>query len=416
MMSSNISIKIKNIEKFYYIGSTKFQILLNLLGFKNEYKKFFALKNINIEILRGEIVGIIGENGSGKSTLLKIISGIIPPSNGTCEVFGNVVSIIELGVGFNPEFSGIDNIFILARYYNFSDQNINAKLDEIIQFADIGDNIFQPIKNYSSGMSVRLAFAICINLDPNILIIDEALAVGDIGFQSKCYAKLKKLNSEGVTIVFVSHDIGSIRAMSDKVLWLHRSTQIDYGPTRNVCDNYLSTVYGFDLQTLENNNEAKYDLGFDYGTKNVMISNYKLVNQFGEPLSNICIGEDIIINFNIVAEEEIQNIVFGYAICDLKGTYVVGSLSSNYSKYELYQLEKNSSYEIEIRLNNNLAYGSYTIMLCVEKVINLNKQHEHLHVLKNILPFHSIYNDNPYDIIHSLVRVDTDFLVRKNDF
>ena len=416
MMSSNFSIKIKNIEKFYFVGSTKFQILLKLLGFKKENKKFFALKNINIEILRGEIVGIIGENGSGKSTLLKIISGIIPPSIGTCEVYGNVVSIIELGVGFNPEFSGIDNIFILARYYNFSDQNIKTKLDEIIQFADIGDNIFQPIKNYSSGMSVRLAFAICINLDPNILILDEALAVGDIGFQSKCYAKLKKLNSEGVTIVFVSHDIGSIRAMSDKVLWLHRSTQIDYGPTRHVCDNYLSSVYGFDLQTLENNNQNKYDLGFDYGTKNVMISNYKLVNQIGEPLRNICIGEDIIIKFNIVAEEEIQNIVFGYAICDLKGTYVVGSLSSNYSKYELYQLEKNSSYEIEIRLNNNLAYGSYTTMLCVEKVINLNKQHEHLHVLKNILPFHSIYNDNPYDIIHSLVRVDTDFSVRKNDF
>lgn len=238
----DISINIKNVNKVYKLYDKPIDRLKESLSVskKSYHRDFHALKDISFEVRKGETVGIIGKNGSGKSTLLKIITGVLSPSSGQVTVNGRVSALLELGAGFNLEFTGIQNIYLNGTMMGYSSAEVEKKIPAIIEFADIGDFINQPVKTYSSGMFARLAFAVAINVEPDILIVDEALSVGDIFFQNKCFKKFDELKEKNTTIIFVSHDIGSIRQMCSRVLWLDSSEQLLYDDREIVCAQYLN--------------------------------------------------------------------------------------------------------------------------------------------------------------------------------
>lgn len=239
-MGENI-IEIKNLSKIYKLYDKPADRVKEALHLTNKVcsKEFRALDNISFEVEKGETVGIIGTNGAGKSTLLKIITGVLEPSGGEIEIKGKISALLELGAGFNQEYTGIQNIYLNGRMMGYSKKEMEAKVKDIVDFADIGDFINQPVKLYSSGMFARLAFAVAINVEPDILIVDEALSVGDLFFQNKCFRKFEELEQKGVTILFVSHDIASVRQMCSRVLWIEKGQQKIFDSSDKVCDLYM---------------------------------------------------------------------------------------------------------------------------------------------------------------------------------
>lgn len=234
-------IQTKDIVKKYSLYSRPQDRFLEAIGIGrgNLHTDFKALDGISFDVDKGETVGIIGTNGSGKSTLLKIITGVLTPTSGTVLVNGKVSALLELGAGFNQEYTGIENIYLNGRMMGYTKKEMADRIRSIVDFADIGEFIDQPIKTYSSGMFARLAFAVAINVDPDILIVDEALSVGDLFFQNKCFRKFEELRDRGVTILFVSHDIGSVRQMCSRVLWIEKGEQKIFDRSDLVCDMYM---------------------------------------------------------------------------------------------------------------------------------------------------------------------------------
>ena len=237
-------VEFRNVCKVYPIypspgARLKELACLNRISF---HRDFLALSDIGFEITAGETFCVIGENGSGKSTLLQIVAGILQPTSGTARIDGRVAALLELGSGFNPEFSGRDNVYLNAAILGFSRRDMDRKFRQIEEFAEIGDFIDQPVKTYSSGMAIRLAFAVAIHVDPEILIVDEALAVGDIYFRLRCMRKVHELREQGVTILFVSHDVGDVKAIGDRVLWLDAGRMRDLGPPERVVSRYLAAM------------------------------------------------------------------------------------------------------------------------------------------------------------------------------
>lgn len=238
---NEVAIKVDSITKIYKLYDNPTDRLKEALGWnkKVRHKEHYALKDINFEVAKGETVGIIGTNGSGKSTLLKIITGVLNPTAGEVKVYGRISALLELGAGFNPEYTGIENIYLNGTMAGYSKEEITSRLQDIVEFADIGDFINQPVKSYSSGMFARLAFAVAINIEPDILIVDEALSVGDVFFQNKCFRKFDELRSKGTTILFVSHDISSVRQMCSRVLWIQNGHTKMFGDKEEVCACYI---------------------------------------------------------------------------------------------------------------------------------------------------------------------------------
>ena len=234
---------IETIYKLYDRRSDRLREALLPIG-KKRHKDHYALKDVSFDVGTGECVGIIGTNGSGKSTILKIITGVLTPTAGTVEINGRISALLELGAGFNPEYNGIENIYLNGMMIGFSREEIDKKLDAILEFADIGDYVYQPVKTYSSGMFVRLAFALSINIDPEILIVDEALSVGDVFFQAKCYHKFEEFKEQGKTILFVSHDMSSISKYCDRVVLLDKGTKLAEGSSKKVIDIYKQVLVG----------------------------------------------------------------------------------------------------------------------------------------------------------------------------
>lgn len=253
-MDEEFVIKVEHLSKAYKLYEKKSDRLREALSItgKQYHKPFYALNDIAFEVKRGETVGIIGTNGSGKSTLLKILTGVVAPSGGSFEVNGRISALLELGTGFNMEYTGLQNIDLHGTMMGFSKEEMENRREQIIQFADIGDYINQPVKNYSSGMFARLAFAVAISIEPEILIVDEALSVGDVFFQSKCFRKFDELRDNGVSILFVSHDTASVRKMCSRVLWIEKGEQRMFDTSDKVCNAYFNSQ----LQQLSQENEG----------------------------------------------------------------------------------------------------------------------------------------------------------------
>ena len=245
---AEIAISVEHLDKMYKLYDKPMDRLKESLGLtrKKKYREHYALRDVSFEVHRGETVGIIGTNGSGKSTILKIITGVLNPTAGEVRVNGRISALLELGAGFNMEYSGLENVYLNGTMIGFSKEEIDAKLDDILSFADIGDFIHQPVKTYSSGMFVRLAFAVAINIDPEILIVDEALSVGDVFFQAKCYRKFEEFKKEGKTILFVSHDLGSVSKYCDRVVLLNQGVKRAEGSAKEMVDLYKKLLVGQD--------------------------------------------------------------------------------------------------------------------------------------------------------------------------
>lgn len=245
VIDNNLSISVKNLTKVYPLYNSPHDRIKEALHprRKKYHKDFYALKDVTFEIKKGEVIGIVGKNGSGKSTLLKILSRVLTPSSGEFVVNGSVSSLLELGSGFNPELTGIENVFFYGTILGFPEAKLKAKLDEIIDFADIGDFINQPLRTYSSGMRARLAFSVAINVDPDILILDEILSVGDELFRRKCYARMEQFFKDGRTVLYVSHSIQSVNELCTRAIMLDHGEQILEGPTKLVTMCYQKLLF-----------------------------------------------------------------------------------------------------------------------------------------------------------------------------
>ena len=239
-MNKDIAIKVENLSKVYKLYNAPIDRMKEALNpFKKSYhKEFYALNDVSFEIKKGETVGIIGKNGSGKSTLLKIITGVLTPTSGRVTVNGRISALLELGAGFNPEYTGMENIYFQGNLMGFEREEMEAKVQEILDFADIGDFIDQPVKNYSSGMFARLAFAVAINVEPEILIVDEALSVGDAKFQNKCLSRIKRMQESGLTILFVSHSTAQVNSICTSAIWLNNGVLMEQGDCFEVTSLY----------------------------------------------------------------------------------------------------------------------------------------------------------------------------------
>jgi lipopolysaccharide transport system ATP-binding protein len=254
---NNIAVKVENLSKVYKLyPSPKSRLKEALHPLRRKYHRdFYALKNVSFKAERGEVLGIIGKNGAGKSTLLEIICAVIQPTAGSIQVNGNISALLGLGSEFNPEFTGIENVYFHGSTMNFTRNEMEDKLEDILSFADIGDFINQPIKCYSSGMKTRLAFAVAINIDPEILIVDEVLAVGDELFRRKCYAKIEKFMEEGKTILFVTHSLATINELCTRAILIDRGELILEGPSKLVTTQYQRYLYARPENTLNIRNE-----------------------------------------------------------------------------------------------------------------------------------------------------------------
>lgn len=332
-MSENI-IEVKNLTKTYKIYDKPVDRLKEALSpTKKTYcKDFNALDNISFTVKRGENIGIVGTNGSGKSTLLKIITGVLSPTSGEVIVNGKISALLELGAGFNPEYTGIENIYLNGTMMGFTSEQMDVKVDDIIKFADIGDFVHQPVKTYSSGMFARLAFAVAINVEPDILIVDEALSVGDTRFQMKCMKKMKEMMSGGTTVLFVSHDVNAIKRFCTRAIWINKGVSRDDGDIDRVTDKYLDYLKLGDVSldsTPENiSTSANVDveeIPFVHGENIAEVIAFYFRNTNGEEVNEIHLDEPIRIEVVYdVYDETVENPVLGIAMLGIDGDYSCG--------------------------------------------------------------------------------------------
>jgi ABC-type polysaccharide/polyol phosphate transport system ATPase subunit len=281
---NDIAIKVNNLTKIYHLYDKPQDRLKEALNpFKKSYHHdFYAMNDVSFEIKKGETVGIIGKNGAGKSTLLKIITGVLTPTSGNVQVNGKIASLLELGAGFNPEMTGLENIYLNGTLMGFTHEEMESKVDAILEFADIGEFIHQQVKTYSSGMFARLAFSVAINVEPDILIVDEALSVGDARFQSKCIRKMEDIANIGATIVFVSHDIGAIKKFCKYVIWLNDGAIIKDGKPDKILEDYMSFMsYGLETERIEDKKDAFVE-NAQKMTKDMPLLDVENCDSFGE--------------------------------------------------------------------------------------------------------------------------------------
>ena len=262
-MSQN-AIEVKDVTKIYRLYDRPIDRLKESLSMthKSLHKDFYALNGLSFTVEKGQTVGIIGTNGSGKSTILKIITGVLTPTTGSVQVDGKISALLELGAGFNMDYTGIENIYMNGTMMGYTKAEMDKKLQEILDFADIGDFVYQPVKTYSSGMFVRLAFALAINVEPEILIVDEALSVGDVFFQAKCYRRMEEIRKNGTTILMVTHDMGSIIKYCDKVVLLNKGEFIAEGQPGHMVDLYKK-ILANQMDSLKEELESDYSGGMD---------------------------------------------------------------------------------------------------------------------------------------------------------
>lgn len=338
-MSSDIAISVDNVSKVYHIYDRPQDRLKQSLwrGGKQFYREFWALKDVSFQVKRGETLGIIGRNGSGKSTLLQIIARTLTPTAGKVQVNGRVAALLELGSGFNPEFTGRENVFMSGVIMGLSTKEIEERMPLIEQFAEIGEFIDQPVKVYSSGMYVRLAFACAINVNPDILIIDEALAVGDMQFQLKCIDKMKSFKKQGKTILFVSHDTYSVRNFCDQAIWMMDGKIHLRGDVATVVERYQD----FMKIELENNEVAQSPAEVK---KNILtIDKVNFLDTNGNNKKAFRFGESVTVVVDYTLHDNMEGVVGGVALFDKQNTYICGlntkldrqTLPSRPGKYQL---------------------------------------------------------------------------------
>ena len=377
----DIAIKINHISKMYKLYNKPSDRFKEALGLSKEkkYKEHYALNDVSFDVKRGETVGIIGTNGSGKSTILKIITGVLNPSGGNVEVNGRISALLELGAGFNNEYTGLENVYLNGTMIGFSKEEIDARLQDILDFADIGDFINQPVKTYSSGMFVRLAFAVAINIDPEILIVDEALSVGDVFFQAKCYHKFEEFKKNGKTILFVSHDLSSINKYCDRVVLLNKGDKLAEGEPKDMINMYKKLlVQEHDavmdmakpteaLHITELKEGELWQKAFNlnpnhesYGNGEVNIVDFAIVDHNGRLSNTIEKNTECTSKMKVQFTQDVDAPIFAFTIKDLKGTEITGT-NTQLEGIEDMECKAGEIKTIEFKQNMNLQGGDYLI-------------------------------------------------------
>lgn len=374
-----LAIKVEDVCKIYKLYNRPSERLIDALGFagKGRFKEHKALNHVSFNVKKGETIGIIGTNGSGKSTILKIITGVLSPTSGNVEISGRISALLELGAGFNMEYTGIENVYLNGLMMGFSREEMDARLDEILKFADIGEFVNQPCKTYSSGMFVRLAFAVAINIDPEILIVDEALSVGDVFFQAKCYKKFEDFKAQGKTIIFVSHDISSVAKYCDRVILLNQGDKFFEGNPKETIDLYKKVLLNQSQnitngQVLaENGGEQKalwksnYELNpevNEYGTGEAEIIDFAIIDEYGSYTSCIQKGTAFEIKSKVRFQTDIQDPIFTYTFKTVQGTAVTGT-NTMYEKVSVGWARAGEIYVATFRQNMDLQGGEYLLSI-----------------------------------------------------
>lgn len=455
------AIEVRDVEKVYRLYDKNTDRLKESLGLtkKKLHKDFYALKGVSFDVEEGQSVGIIGTNGSGKSTMLKIITGVLTPTSGTVSVRGKVSALLELGAGFNMEYTGIENIYMNGTMMGFTKEEMDDKLDEILKFADIGDFVYQPVKSYSSGMFVRLAFALAINVEPEILIVDEALSVGDIFFQSKCYHHMDKLRKNGTTILMVTHDMSSVLKYCDKAILLNDGEKVSEGRPGEIIDLYkriLAGQYNADevLKSQQENAEGLSDnaerAGEDkqaapsddgkltgvsenaaehaaaavqdngtglmrvsmninpnlneYGDKRAEIYDFGILDKDGRLTNLILKGEEFTIRERIRFNAAVEAPIFTYTFRDKKGNDLSGT-NTLFENAEVEAAKNGDTYEVEFKQRMDLQGGEYLLSMSCTGF----EQGEHVvyHRLYDLLNLTVISNKNTVGVydMNSAVKV-----------
>lgn len=360
------------------------------------FREFWALQNISLTVGRGEAVGIIGRNGSGKSTLLQLICGTLHPTTGSIDARGRVAALLELGAGFNPEFTGRENIYLSGLIYGISEKELNARYDDIVAFSEIDlDHIEQPVKTYSSGMYVRLAFAVAAFCDPEILVVDEALAVGDVYFQRKCFRRISELRKRGVTLLFVTHSVDTLLQLCDRGVVLDRGEMVYDGPTKPAVSAYLQRVFGTQSSVVNNasadteddgegpsdeevvfegpsNGTALFAERAGYNRDEIRVGNNEaqvmdfLFKGAGEGAPVIHCGDDFVFMARYKFHEKAERLIFGIQLRTRDGITVY-SANTFSTEGRVYDFEAGSSVVAEFRMANNLLPGQYFMTVGVSR-------------------------------------------------
>lgn len=391
---SEYAIQVKNVSKMYKLYDRNRDRIMDAFGLSKapRYHEHYALHDLNFSVKKGETVGIIGTNGAGKSTILKIITGVLNPTDGEVDINGRISALLELGAGFNMEYTGIENIYLNGTMIGFSREEIDKKLDDILKFADIGDFVYQPVKTYSSGMFVRLAFAVAINIDPEILIVDEALSVGDVFFQAKCYKKFEDFKKLGKTILFVSHDLGSVAKYCDRVVLLNKGAKIAEGNPKQMIGMYKKLLVNqleLDERTQEMvmedeqehnrinspvfdntsdkvelwKNQYKINPALDeYGNGKAHIIDFAVRDEEGTITSSIEKGTRFSILSEVKFEDTVQNPIFTYTFKNIQGTAITGT-NTMYEKQEIDVANAGDVYLCEFNQEMNLQGGEYLLSI-----------------------------------------------------
>lgn len=415
-MENEYAIRVRDVSKMYKLFSRNRDRVLDALGLtrKKLYHEHYALNDLSFDVKKGETVGLIGTNGAGKSTTLKIITGVLTPTSGSVEINGRISALLELGAGFNQEYTGIENIYLNGTMIGFTKEEIDEKLQDILDFADIGDYVYQPVKSYSSGMFVRLAFAVAINIEPEILIVDEALSVGDVFFQAKCFNKFEEFKKQGKTILFVSHDLSSISRYCDRVILLNKGKKLSEGTPKDMINLYKKVMLNqidtdaiqsgeasekstIGAQTLteqlkngdtnttlwRSNYEINPELN-EYGDGKAEIIDFAVIDDQGNYSTSIMKGTSFQIKSKVKFHSVLKNPIFTYTFRNVQGVAITGT-NTMYENKELGTVEEGSVHTCTFEQEMNLQGGEYLLSISCTSFENGEfKAHHRLYDVLNV--------------------------------
>jgi lipopolysaccharide transport system ATP-binding protein len=359
------ALEVKNISKSFKDYSSEFKRILSWFGLKfKPAEEHQILKHINFSIAPGEAVGIVGQNGAGKSTLLKIITGTLKPSGGSVHIDGRISAILELGMGFHPDLTGRQNVYHSAGLMGFTVAQIDAVIDELEAFAEIGEYFDQPVRTYSSGMQLRVAFGVVTAYRPEILIVDEALSVGDAYFQHKSLNRVREFQAQGTTLLLVSHDRGAIQAICNRAILLEKGTVIKDGNPEEVMDFYNALIAEKENSTIKQVVKENGKVETVSGTGEATIEEVNIYNNKNEKIEYVVVGESVTLKVKVKVKENISQLVLGYMIKDRLGQPIFGTNTHHYDNI-IKNAKKNDNYEFSFSFDMNLGVGSYSIAVAL---------------------------------------------------
>jgi lipopolysaccharide transport system ATP-binding protein len=411
---SDFVLNVSGLGKCYATYRNNFARFANWFGYPARHThEYWALKDVNFSLRRGEALAIIGQNGAGKSTLLKLITGTVRPTTGSVQINGRVSAILELGLGFNPDFTGRQNVYLAGGLMGFSTAELTALMPGVEEFSEIGEFFEQPLRVYSSGMQARLAFAVATAVRPDVLIVDEVLSVGDSYFQHKSFARIREFREQGASILLVTHGLGDVRTLCDRVILLDKGAVLKNGPPDEVVDYYNALIAEKENAKLSIEQRRQKDgwLVTEFGTKEAFIELLVLKDaESGQPIQMARVGQRLMVEFDVRIQSEIKRLVLGHRITDRTG-HVIWGTNTWHTKQLLENLKPNQRVSFRLIFNCLLGPGSYALSFGL--VSSDNHLDDCFHKKENALIFDVVNADKNFFIGTSWLDVVIDTQVHE---